>query len=1111
MSKAGKRFIALMLVMFLLLPEPVLAGLAAGPDNRAGTVRVPARKSFTRGDKLPGDLPEDAYRKDEVIIRFKPGYKKVSAFAGKNKLEIVKSDHKLGYFLAKTPQHTDLTKLFTTLSKDPDVLYIQPNLIYRPFKTFNDAQYSRQWAIKKINLEKAWDITAGKPGIVVAVLDTGVDNKHPDLQGRLVPGTNTVNPLRSTRDDVGHGTHVAGIIAATADNGIGVAGMANVRVMPVKVFGNSQEGSDTSISDGIIWAADHGAKVINMSFGSFFRSPLLNDAIEYARDKGVVMVAAAGNWASEYISYPAALKDVISVAATNNKDELSEFSSFGPEIDVSAPGEDIYSTFWDPYKGSSYREESGTSMASPMVAGLAALLLSRNPKLSAEGVRQQIEASATDLGEPGWDPRFGHGRIDVYRALTTSFAHTDSGNNTQDKAMPLNQGQTVTGKIDYGSDVDWYRINLPVKGALQVAAEPAGLVSPAVEIYDEAGTMLASFNSTDNQTEEPDFGFFSAQSSPVPGFQSFKGSSAMVAETVYGLAPDLEQGKYFIKVFGNHNRWSKENYRLTAAVFPEQEMVRDAHEPNESPEEARQITLSQPVQGAIIGQEDLDLYQVNLDADRYYRLELDVPPGLDLAVEVEQKEESVSRSEDEYYRDYFYESIDNAGQGEKETGVFKTAKKGSGTYYIMVYDKSGGSVNAYYNLRLAGFTPQSDQNENNNTWEQATPVKVTDKVYASFRDEEDEDWYQIDIAAKGILEVGVEGFTDSFPEMMLLQDPEKEPVAYFDPWYNVDNGDAGALSWVIKVNPGTYYLAARRGYGPVSYNEYGLKFQFRTFNFVDNEDNDTPLKANNLTLNVPQQGTLYPDGDIDFYVLDVEKPEPILVYLSSPKDMNPSVRVFKEMEPDEDKNVKDKRGQKEKTPGPGESGQENEGPPEPDLEPVADINNGAEGKPDIGVFVPGKPGRYYIAVYTWQPAARGVYTLSLKPYKFQPDKWEDNNTLPKAKALNRAAAVQPTFMGTEDVDWFKVYIPAATRLNVTMKVPGDIDGVIEIYDSAAKPVGKIDHALEGEEETGGIKIDRGGWYYIKAYDFLGNSSVQTYSLTVNWGGQAPPAKQSGKR
>lgn len=1081
MTKMGRRFTALMLVLLLLLPQSVFAGL-------------PERKE-------PGGLPEGAYRKDEVIIKFRPGYSKASAFAGKHKLTIVKSDAKLGYLLAKTPQATNLSKLFSALGKDPNVQYIQPNFIYQPFKTYNDAQYSRQWALKKINIEKGWDITTGNPSIVVAVLDTGVDNRHPDLQGKLVAGTNTVNPLRSTRDDYGHGTHVAGIIAANANNGIGIAGIANVKVMPVKVFDENYGGSDSSISDGIIWAADHGARVINMSFGSFYQSPLLNDAIEYARDKGVVMVAAAGNWASQSISYPAALSDVIAVSATNSKDELSEFSSYGPEIDVCAPGEDIFSTYWDPFKGSSYREESGTSMASPMVAGLAALLLSKNPKLTAEEVRDIIEASATDLGEKGWDPKFGHGRIDVYKALTTSLVRTDRENNTQDKAVPVTPGKAVTGKIDYGSDTDWYRVSVPARGALQVAVDPAGLVSPAVEIYDEAGTQLAAFNSIENSAGSSgedgagnEFGDF-----------NFSGASILVAETVYGLVPDLDEGNYFIKVFGNHNRWSKENYRLTASVFTEQETVKDKYEPNESMEEAKSISLSEPVTGALIGQQDTDWYKVTLDSDRFYRLEVEVPPGLDIAVAVTKQEEEIDfESMDEEALanyEYFDEFIDNAGQGEKESGVFKTTKSGSNTYYIQVFDKYGASVNAGYKLSIKGYTPPADRNEPNDTWEQATSVQVGEKVYANFSDEADEDWYRIDVENKGLLEIRVDG--KAYPELMIYQDPEGEPTGYYSQMDFFGEKGQEDKPMIVKVSPGTYYLAATGGY-EAHYDEYSLEFKFQTFNFVDNEDNDTPSKANPLVIGTVQQGTLYPDGDVDFYVVDVVKPEPILVYLTPPKDLDTAVAVMKEADPEEAGKGKGKQGdsgseKEELLPGDGT------GPMEPDLDYISEINSGGEGQPDVGVFVPRKPGRYYIAVMNYLgTSSKGTYSLSLKPFKALPDKWEDNSTMQKAKAIGRGVAIQPTYMGIEDVDWFKVYVPSATWLNVNLKVPSDIDGVVEIFNSSGKWLGKFDYAMTGEEEAGSVRITKAGWYYIKTYDYLGNSSVLPYTLTVNW---TEPAKK----
>ncbi|MHB9095848.1 MAG: S8 family serine peptidase, partial [Eubacteriales bacterium] len=343
--------LVIVLVFALVVPQGVFAS-PAKLLGKSGAVRGLAEmgpRLKTGGYKTEGLKPD--YRLGEVI--FKPVGDTVGILK-KYRLNLLRRDQRIGYILASAPVGTDIDKLVTDLEKDRSVQYAQPNYIYKLSARPNDPQYSRQWAMPKINAEPGWGVARSNSAVTIAILDSGVDVNHPDLKGRLVSGTNTVNPLKSTRDDAGHGTHVAGIIGAAVNNGLGVAGVAGiagVKIMPVKVF-DQWGGSDISISDGITWAADHGAKVMNMSFGSFYRSKVLNDAIDYAYGKGIVMVAAAGNWASEEISYPAAVAKVIAVSALNKSDKLADFSSYGPQIDVCAPGEEIYSTFWDPYKGS---------------------------------------------------------------------------------------------------------------------------------------------------------------------------------------------------------------------------------------------------------------------------------------------------------------------------------------------------------------------------------------------------------------------------------------------------------------------------------------------------------------------------------------------------------------------------------------------------------------------------------------------------------------------------------------------------------------------------------------------------------------------------------------
>ena len=284
----------------------------------------------------------------------------------------------------------------------------------------NDPYYDTdKWWWQLIQAAHAWEVTTGDDFIVIAVVDTGVDLDHPDLAAKFVPGYDFVNDDEEAEDDYrqGHGTHVAGIAAAVTDNDLGVAGMSwGARIMPLKVIAADGYGTDSDVAEAIAYAADHGVKIVNLSLGDDEPSNTMAAATDYAHDKGVFVAAAAGNDAKNELFYPAANEYVVGVAATTRNDIRADFSNFGQHVDVAAPGVAIYSTG----VGDSYYYNAGTSMATPFVSGLAALVWSVNPTLTADEVQAIIQGSADDLGDAGWDDYYGWGRINAHRAVSTT-------------------------------------------------------------------------------------------------------------------------------------------------------------------------------------------------------------------------------------------------------------------------------------------------------------------------------------------------------------------------------------------------------------------------------------------------------------------------------------------------------------------------------------------------------------------------------------------------------------------------------------------------------------------------------------------------------------------
>ncbi len=364
----------------------------------------------------------------------------------------------------KSDQFVKFKKIMDSYQNDPNIKVVEPNYLITILTIPDDPYYSSSnswgqsyqdlWGIRKINSEYAWDQNIGSSSIVVANIDTGVDRNHADLKDNMWVNTNEipdngidddangyiddyygwdwVNNDNDPMDDHGHGTHTAGTIAGVGNNGNGVVGVNwNSQIMALKFLNSAGSGS---LSDAVLalqYAADMGAKVSSNSWGSAGSNELLDDAIQYEHDKGMVVVVAAGNSNADALGYsPASADRAITVAASDYNDVKASFSNWGQKIDVTAPGVDILSTkasinnMCTPARGNivgtDYCRVSGTSMATPHVAGLAALILAENPDLSNEEVRQIIRAGAVDLGVDGKDRDFGYGRIDANGSISIS-------------------------------------------------------------------------------------------------------------------------------------------------------------------------------------------------------------------------------------------------------------------------------------------------------------------------------------------------------------------------------------------------------------------------------------------------------------------------------------------------------------------------------------------------------------------------------------------------------------------------------------------------------------------------------------------------------------------
>jgi subtilisin family serine protease len=316
---------------------------------------------------------------------------------------------KVGLYVVRAPEDRR-DEAIASLAKSRLVEDVDRELVLHGLDTTpRDPDWPNQWGLRLAGFPAAWDVTRGSKSIVVAVLDTGVDSSNPELKDALVPGRNVVDGDADTRDENGHGTAVAGVLAARTNNGAGVAGACwSCSVMPIKVLGADGSGTTADVGAGIIWAADHGARVINMSLGAPGTTQALSDAVSYALAKDVVIVASAGNSGAATPFYPAAAPNVIGVAATNESDRLYSWSNRGSWVQVAAPGCNEA-----PWLEQGYIGFCGTSAAAPLVSGLAALIRSAWPQASAAQTAAAVVASVDSVaGE------IGGGRINAARALS---------------------------------------------------------------------------------------------------------------------------------------------------------------------------------------------------------------------------------------------------------------------------------------------------------------------------------------------------------------------------------------------------------------------------------------------------------------------------------------------------------------------------------------------------------------------------------------------------------------------------------------------------------------------------------------------------------------------
>lgn len=377
--------------------------------------------TVTDSRPLPAIFATGPYVPNELIVRFKASTRETRVDECLQQVEVnITSRIEELHAMVLELNPGDMANVYRHILNCSGVLYVEPNFLLQAADTVpNDPNWSAQYGLVNIRAPQGWDLTTGSTAVTVAILDTGVDQSHLDLAGKLVAGYDFVNGDTDPQDDNGHGTHVAGITAAISNNGVGIAGVSwGARIMPVKVLNDKAGGLYSTVAQGVLWAVDRGAQVINLSLGGNSPSSVMEDAINYAHSKGVVVVAAAGNVGNNFVLFPARYSNVIAVASTNSSNHWAG-SNYGPEIDLAAPGDSIFSTMIG-----GYDYQSGSSMATGFVSGLASILMGIPGNVSPDMIEFQMESTALDIEFTGWDEYTGAGLIQMDAAIQLAWPPT---------------------------------------------------------------------------------------------------------------------------------------------------------------------------------------------------------------------------------------------------------------------------------------------------------------------------------------------------------------------------------------------------------------------------------------------------------------------------------------------------------------------------------------------------------------------------------------------------------------------------------------------------------------------------------------------------------------
>ncbi|MFC5403594.1 S8 family serine peptidase [Cohnella soli] len=646
------------------------------------------------------------------------------------------------------------------------VVRVQENELQTPAKTSGPAAFLRD-----IGIPEAWPLLQNDVTATIAIVDTGADYDHPDLKPYLAEGVNLVNPGKSAQDDNGHGTAVAGVIAAIARSGDASSGIARWkgRIVPVKALDEKGSGDEEKLTKGIRYAVDRKADLIVLSLGLRRDASSLRDAVAYAESKGVLLIAASGNDAAAFgskaaVQYPAAYPTVLSVAGVESGLPVAA-STAGAENDIGGAWR-VRTTAL----GGGNIDMEGTSMAAPQVTAVAAMILADHPDWTPVQVREALRGTAVRTSDKEWNPNTGYGMLSASGALRIDDDSLDwrEPNDTKSTAKPLPLGKEATGTWSRSGDTDWYTFELPYAGVFGIRSSQARLLLYGPEGLVEPRSATNLQGGLDKQWSAP-------------------------------------AGKYWLQALKPIGPAAESEYRLETRFM----MNPDASEPNDSAATARTLPArSQKWTGTFHKRGDVDWFTITLPKPGMLKLTVStdttrIDPGL--WVQPAGGKPIL---------------VDDHGDGANEQWLAAEAK--AGKYYFRITNAVSSNPEAVigtYAATLEYITEKEDLYEPNDAPLTSTPI-VPDKIYNGLiAVAKDQDWYRFSLNKKTTVDLSIV----TIPERMLLNvELRDKKLQILNKWSNSDG--KRSLTGRIELPPGAYYVKVTADrFNRSQY--YGLKLQ----------------------------------------------------------------------------------------------------------------------------------------------------------------------------------------------------------------------------------------------------------------------------------------------